>query len=337
MIRSPMTALLAAALVLTWSWGAAADDDDDDGGRRFDRAPITDLYAFGDSLTDTGNLFALTGGLAPPSPPYFNGRFSDGPVWIETLGPLLGLDVDFATNVLFDRLANNQAVAGAFTDTRNVDPRLAGTGILGQIAGFEVAGGAFGRGDLVIVWGGANNYIFDPMSDPDLVVADLMMAVERLSDLGARRFLLPNLPDLGRTPLGTGSGPNVGAFLTAQSRAHNAALASEAAELADEEDLTILVLDIERALDTLLDAGTVFANVMVPCLIQQDVGPPIVTGACATPSGIGFDAGANGGTLFWDLIHPTSNAHALIAFQAFGAVSGAIQKGGGRRVFWAWR
>ena len=32
--------------------------------------------------------------------------------------------------------------------------------------------------------------------------------------------------------------------------------------------------------------------------------------------------GGNGGTLFWDLIHPSTNAHALIAFQAFGMVTG---------------
>lgn len=273
MIRSPIAATLAAALVLCWSWGAAADDDDDDDGRRFDRAPITDLYAFGDSLTDTGNLFALTGGLAPPSPPYFNGRFSDGPVWIETLVPLLGLEVDFATSVPFDALAHNQAVAGAFTDTRNVNaalvPSLAGTGILGQIASFQAAGGEFDRGDLVVVWGGANNYIFDPLSNPDFVVADLMLAVEQLSDLGARRFLLPNLPDLGRTPLGTMFTPDGGAFLTAQSQAHNAILATEAARLANRENLKIIMLDIDSALGTLLDAGTVFANVQVPCLIQD--------------------------------------------------------------------
>ena len=69
-------AVLAAALI--WSWGAAADDDD------FGRKSFTDLYAFGDSLTDTGNLFALTGTFEPPSPPYFDGRFSsDALVYVD--------------------------------------------------------------------------------------------------------------------------------------------------------------------------------------------------------------------------------------------------------------
>ncbi len=313
---------LAAALILGWSWGAAADDED------FGRKPITDLYAFGDSLVDTGNLFALTGGIEPPSPPYSDGRFSNGPVWIETLGPLLGLEVDFETTVVLDPLANNQAVGGAFTDTRNANeallPNLAGTGILGQVDSFEVAGGEIGSNDLVVVWGGANNYIFDPLADPDQVVADLKQAVEQLADLGARRFVLPNLPDLGDTPLGTGFPADERAFLSAQSQAHNAALAAAAAELRDDEDLAILVLDIERGFETLLEAGTVFANVTVPCLIQQPTGTRLDTGACPALGG-SFDAGALGGTMFWDPIHPSTNLHALIAFLAHGALTGAAE------------
>ena len=295
---------LAAALILGWSWGAAADDED------FGRKPITDLYAFGDSLVDTGNLFALTGGI-------------NGPVWIETLGPLLGLEVDFETTVVLDPLANNQAVGGAFTDTRNANeallPNLAGTGILGQVDSFEVAGGEIGSNDLVIVWGGANNYIFDPLADPDQVVADLKQAVEQLADLGARRFILPNLPDLGDTPLGTGFPADERAFLSAQSQAHNAALAAAAAELRDDEDLAILVLDIERGFETLLEAGTVFANVTVPCLIQQPTGTRLDTGALR----VGPESA--GATLFWDPIHPSTNVHALIAFLAHGALTGAAE------------
>ncbi|MHC4946335.1 MAG: hypothetical protein ACYTG7_25250, partial [Planctomycetota bacterium] len=50
---------------------------------------FTGLWSFGDSLTDTGNTFALTGGSFPLSPPYFDGRFSDGPVWIESFGQVV--------------------------------------------------------------------------------------------------------------------------------------------------------------------------------------------------------------------------------------------------------
>ncbi len=321
MTRSLTAAVLAVALTVGWGLEAAADDDDDSG-----RAPVTDLYAFGDSLTDSGNLFALVGGIEPPSPLYFNGRFSNGPVWVETLGPLLELEVDFDTTVDDNPLAHNQAVGGALTDTRNhnsgIFPTLAGTGILGQIASFEVAGGSIARNDLVVIWGGANNYIFDPQADPDQVVADLMDAVERLADIGARRFVLPNLPDLGRTPLGTFSDPLLASFLSAQSQAHNAALAAAVARMGDDEGLVVQVLDMERVFETLLEAGTVFANVTFPCLVQQNDGSRLDLFGVCPPLRLSLDPGALGGTLFWDLIHPSTNAHALIAFQAFGAVSG---------------
>ena len=55
-----------------------------------------EIYVFGDSLSDTGNLFLLTGGTSSdvfttdpgksprlPTPPFYDGRASNGPVWIE--------------------------------------------------------------------------------------------------------------------------------------------------------------------------------------------------------------------------------------------------------------
>ena len=44
------------------------------------------LVVFGDSLSDNGNLYAATGGGTPTSPPYYQGRFSNGPVFTELLG-----------------------------------------------------------------------------------------------------------------------------------------------------------------------------------------------------------------------------------------------------------
>ena len=44
---------------------------------------IEGITIFGDSLSDNGNAFKATGGAIPASPPYFNGRFSNGPVWVE--------------------------------------------------------------------------------------------------------------------------------------------------------------------------------------------------------------------------------------------------------------
>ncbi len=67
------------------------------------------LYVFGDSLSDTGNVYNSLGGAYPP-PPYFNGRFSNGPVWVETFAANLGLTANAATGG-----GTNWAFGGAVT------------------------------------------------------------------------------------------------------------------------------------------------------------------------------------------------------------------------------
>lgn len=52
-------------------------------------AAYTSIFAFGDSLSDAGNLFAESGGIAPV-PPYVGGHFSNGPTWVEDLSQMLG-------------------------------------------------------------------------------------------------------------------------------------------------------------------------------------------------------------------------------------------------------
>jgi len=49
------------------------------------------LVAFGDSLSDNGNLFNLIG---LPPPPYWEGRSSNGPTYAEQLAALLGAKLD---------------------------------------------------------------------------------------------------------------------------------------------------------------------------------------------------------------------------------------------------
>ncbi|KAJ3095456.1 hypothetical protein HDU97_006912 [Phlyctochytrium planicorne] len=52
-------------------------------------AQISRIVSFGDDLSDTGNLLTLTKG-AYPGTPYFQGRFTNGPNWIDYLTWSLG-------------------------------------------------------------------------------------------------------------------------------------------------------------------------------------------------------------------------------------------------------
>ena len=48
-------------------------------------ASLNKLVVFGDSLSDNGNLYEYMKHQLPVSPPYFEGRFTNGPVWVELL------------------------------------------------------------------------------------------------------------------------------------------------------------------------------------------------------------------------------------------------------------
>src|SRR5947208_1472956 len=52
--------------------------------------PFSNLVMFGDSLSDIGNI-AQAPLINTPGPYYWNGRFSNGPVYAETLATGLGL------------------------------------------------------------------------------------------------------------------------------------------------------------------------------------------------------------------------------------------------------
>lgn len=113
--------------------------------------------------------------------------------------------------------------------------------------------------------------------------------------------------------------PKVAAGLNALTGGHNTILAGVMAALGAELDVDIVIVDINAMFQAILTdpAAFGFANVTVPCLIQQPDGSRVPSGACP-PDGDTYDAT---GVLFWDLIHPTAAAHALVAMVAHTTLS----------------
>lgn len=79
------------------------------------------IYVFGNSLSDPGNiynatsfvqwfdgLFGLEIPVLPPSPPYFEGRYSNGPIWIDYLAEDLGITVTPSTDLDFIQLKSRK-------------------------------------------------------------------------------------------------------------------------------------------------------------------------------------------------------------------------------------
>jgi len=252
---------------------------------------FSQIVAFGDSLTDNGNLFALTG--QPPAP-YFSGRFSNGPVWVETLAGSLGITLD------------DRAVGGALTGTGH-EAGLIGLGMTNQFNQY-ISEGPADPNALYVIWGGANDFLnltTDPATAVGIAVSNLVNGVTNLMAAGAQHFLVPNLPDLGLTPRSLIS-PDGGSGATIISSIFNGSLAFNMGLVG--ADITIL--DTFTLLQDVVanPAGFGLTNVTEPCFDAAAL--PSAT-LCANPDQYAF----------WDDIHPTNTLHNQLAAEALLAVA----------------
>lgn len=257
-------------------------------------AQLGGIYVFGDSLSDTGNSFDVIG--IPPSPPYSQGRFSNGKIWVEYLADELGLSSNQQINFAF---------GGATTGTANtLIPGVQGLpGLQQQIESFTAANTSADSSALYTIWAGANDYLGNGVTDPTIPVANLSTAVSSLSAVGAKNIMVVNLPDLGQLP-GTRGSQNA-AGLDALTEAHNSLLAANLNFLSQQNpDLNIIPLDVNDLVSrAIADPGEFgFENVEDSCLTSS--------GICSNQDEY----------LFWDAIHPTTDAHKLLGELAYSNV-----------------
>lgn len=277
--------------------------------------PYTSMVVFGDSLSDTGNLSLATGGAAPGNAqPYFNGRYSDGLLWVERLAA--GLDLPLNSNpYLTGPTGKNYAYAGARTGTDSSPP-----GLLAQV------GGIWGPGNptadpnalFVVVAGGndlrdarsaAGNTAATRQAAAQAAASNVFNAVGLLASRGAKHVLIANLPDLGATP-------------------EAALLGAVAASTDVTQRFNLLLGGFEGALEgafpgldiDLLDLFGISNSVRNDALTNggRSFGITNVSSPCA---GFAFSNGsACSVSLFSDALHPSAKAHAIIGQAALGLV-----------------
>ncbi len=250
-------------------------------------SPIHQLYIFGDSLSDTGTIYNATGGTYPPSPPYFQGRYSNGPVWVEHLASKLAITLD---------RAHNFAAGGA---TTGANGSYGIPGLLTQVKSFTTAHSQADPQALYVIWAGANDYL-QGATNPTIVVRNLTQAIESLSKVGAQKILVGNLPDLGQLPSTRNTSNS--RPLSAVTQAHNLSLAQSLKTL--RSTVQIISLDANALYrDAETDPARFgFTNVTTGCLSAPD--------RCSQPDTF----------LFWDGIHPTTAAHRALGETAFSAL-----------------
>jgi len=269
------------------------------------------IYAFGDSLSDDGNLYALTGNLYPPLP-YFEGRLSNGITAVEYLADTLGAGL------------SNFAVAGARTGTPvgggsdnfiDDDDSLFppnffnGTGVVAQVNSYlGASGGTASASGLYFIWAGPNDYFLlseatpgsvDPQDYVTNAIGNLYSSVTTLYAAGAKNFLIPNLPNLGLVPELADDDPFISLVATQISLGHNAALAD-------------LLANLDAALpDASFFTADTFALTTAVNADPQAFGFTNATDACV--ESVSCVDGNGAGYLFWDGVHITTAAHQQVA------------------------
>jgi phospholipase/lecithinase/hemolysin len=283
-------------------------------------APVFDrMVVFGDSLSDTGNTRNVVGansGLIANLAGYGNnGRFSNGPLWHETLAPLIGVPLATASRVGgADNF--NYAYGGARVD----NARGASTGVLAQFADYSARMGAAGSNpnSLYVVWAGGNDVRdlvgnANPLLGVNSSIGALQSVLTGLIGSGANSFLIPNLPDLGLIPENRNTG--------------NQASASSATQLWNAELLNMVMGLTEQASFYFLDVFSVFNDVLAN---PATYGITNTTGQCRSLGFFGFTENScrNANTwAFWDAIHPTTAAHAVLGRAAAAALNeGPLRK-----------
>lgn len=283
-----------------------------------------EVFIFGDSLSDAGNIWQLTGETskapyaAVPTRPYAIGghHFSNGKTWAERLAQNLNDNSGGKASLQNPGKNGNYAFGGARAGSGTGNPSIAS----GAQIGMYLADYRYPSEDALYVIQFGGNDLRDALvaagSDPNAAIAIILTAVQELAgniqwlyDAGARNFLVANAPNLAHAPAVKFSGAaGPAGFFTA---IYNGTLegALQGLELGN-EDINIYRLDMAGFTDDVVanpgDFG--LTDVNFPCLAfytESDA-------KCDNPEE----------RLFWDGLHPTAAAHNVLGDVATGVVNG---------------
>lgn len=298
-------------------------------------AAYSTIYAFGDSLTDAGNvsiLAAAMGRSQPVSPPYYKQQygpvgasvFSNGPTWAQNLSLGLGL------GTLAPSLAGGTdfAYGGAVTGLtpQNADPTIQAISLSAQLAQFKIKTPApsasalyavsIGANDLLAILGTPNLTAQQQTDDLNAAVANEVAFVKQLVGSGAKTLLVLDVPDLGKLPdvtsgqVQSGSGPSAALDAEASqlASAYNSALSSQLAGIASAGAVRIQVVDANGLLDAAIASPTAFGLTNVTTPVWSGGSDSASSGTLAAAGSAAQDQ-----SLFWDSVHPTETGHQAIA------------------------
>ncbi len=287
---------------------------------------VSKLVVFGDRLADNGNATALEkslgqapGNTAPPYSP--TGNFTDGPKWTTDLAQILGATAPSQQeNFAYESAtARDLGVPDPFAPDASKTPLSTFAGQIGQFAKQD---GSFTSNDLVSVTLGGNDISLPSNESPVQGITDSVNAIisglGQLADLGAKHFLVSNLPDITLAPLfsdpafqaATGATP---AMFQGLVNDFNTQLAAGLDTFKSQTGLDVKTLDLKTLFDGISTnpAAYGFTNVSQPVLSSA---PGIGSTPVYNPAVVGQDPAVQHATLFLDqYFDPTALGQAIIA------------------------
>ena len=294
------------------------------------QARAADVFVFGDSLSDAGNIYQMTGQTTTspyplvPTYPYVIGGFhySNGKTWAERFAQAVGdIDGGRASRALPGK-NSNYAHGGARGRDNALHPSPDSLEqAMMMLADF---GGAPSDALYVVQFGGndirdaLNAISILPDGSTDLTAsfgilyaaaAEVAGTIQVLYEAGARRFLVANAPNLANAPAVVLQGAPTQFITGVFTGTYNGVLEGYLLGLQANPDITIDRLSLYEVTDQLVanPAEYGLTNVSSPCLnFLVESG-----GKCENSDEY----------MFWDGLHPTAAVHKHIADAAVAAVS----------------
>lgn len=282
------------------------------------------LYSFGDSLSDVGNVLigsSLAGDPLPLPAFYDNGRFSNGPNWLDDLAFKLGLSVSPSLSI---PPGNDFAIGGAQTGATIVNNPAPPIGLTDQVALFKTVDrsptpGALytldiGGNDILNAVTAAKNGTINPgdltTTFLNQAVANTVGAINDLYHDGMRTLLYYEVPDLSVVPDFEALGSTFSADARTLAMDFNTDVLNDVKALGL-IGLTVFDVPIFSTIDQIVanPSAVGLTNVTSPCFSGDFETSGSV---CSDPNSF----------LFWDGEHPTAAADALTADLAFNVLTG---------------
>ncbi len=207
------------------------------------KSSFSSFITFGDSLADVGNIYITTRSINPSSPPYADGRFSNGELVPEIIAKELGLSASTPSLAGGDNYAFGTAETGSgFSDE--------GLPNVGEQIKAYLSIDTPAEGDIFFISAGSNNFFPDideettpdNVGTPTSVLEGLTQNITTLADAGAENFIIPNIALLGSVPYAKENG--ISDALNSVSTEFNRLLDSKLDSLENELGINIIELDV---------------------------------------------------------------------------------------------